>query len=170
MGFVREGVTSPVDPNGRDRFGLPQNWSLLGETEADRKSRITSAEALIKDAFETAVRHFGYEDARRRFNEVVKKPPPGKQANKEIIDELLIHYDRETRGGALGKAEAPGRIGEALYETYGIRFGASADAIEKKLRRALKAREKAEAERAERILMYQAQVAANVKARGTNRG
>lgn len=123
----------PINGDEKDRFGLPLIWSLLGESEEEREARIAAAEQLIKDAFEAAARHFGHDEALRRFNEVAKKPPLGKQPNKEVTGELLAHYDREITGGTLKKAEVPRRIAEALYEGYGRRFGESAAAIEKRI-------------------------------------
>ena len=74
-----------------------------------------------------------------------KKPPLGKQPNKEVTGELLAHYDREITGGTLKKAEVPRRIAEVLYgKVTGRRFGESAAAIEKRIRRAIEARKKAE--------------------------
>jgi hypothetical protein len=164
MSFIRGKDAAPlIDPNRKDRFGLPFSWSLLGESEAERGARIAGAEQLIKDAFEAAARHFGHDEARRRFNEIAKKPPRGKQANKEVTADLLAHYDRETSGGTLDKAEAPRRIAEALYENHRSRFGQSATAIERRIRRAIVARQNANAEEEKRVLMYQAVVAENAR-------
>jgi hypothetical protein len=160
MSFIRGKDTPPlIDPDRKDRFGLPFSWSLLGESEAERVARIAGAEQLIKDAIEGAARHFGHDEARRRFSEIAKKPPRGKQANKEITGDLLAHYDRETSGGTLDKAEAPRRIAEALYKDHGRCFGESALAIEKRIRRALENRVEARAEEKKRVAMYQAVVA-----------
>jgi hypothetical protein len=162
MSFLKEGNTWPSDPDERDRFGLLVSYSLLGETTEQRDARIAAVDQLILDAFAAAVTHLGYDEARNRFAKAAKKPPLGKQANQEVNSELLAFFHREVRCAA-NRGAVPRQLAQALERERPGHFGASAGAIEKRIRRALKQREKSRKEEEERVRMYQAAIAMNAR-------
>jgi hypothetical protein len=105
---------------------------------------------LIKDAFETAARHLGHDEARRLFAEVSKKSPKGRQADPDRNWHLLDRYDRAV-------SEAPEQIKSIprlLARRLNSRNPGSVEATEKQIRRLVKKRDeraKAEAAQLEKI-------------------
>jgi hypothetical protein len=104
MSFVVPPVpTFPIPPiqlaGETDRFGLPLLLPGLLERDEDKMERISAVDRLIKDAFETAVRHLGYEETRRRFEDAVKRAPEGKQPDYDRNRKLLEVYDLKLTAG-----------------------------------------------------------------------
>jgi hypothetical protein len=93
----------PLDPKNKDEkdwLGLPAYWSLLGESDEERKARTLAVERVVKEAFTTVTNHLGNDDARRLFREVSNKPSKqGKQEDKELNSEILKLYDSEVQAG-----------------------------------------------------------------------
>jgi hypothetical protein len=146
-------IRAPIHKEEKDRFGLPVVWSLLGESDEERKARISAAKRLIKDAFErfeTAARHLGHDEARCLFAELSKNSPKGKQADQDINRHLLDRYDRAV-------SEAPEQIKSIprlLARRLNSRNPGSVEATEKQIRRLVKKRDeraKAEAAQLEKI-------------------
>jgi hypothetical protein len=159
MGFGTEGVGFgglaslglPSGPN-RDRFGLPMRWSLLTETKAERKDRIISVLMLLREVFAVAVRHMGDSDARHFWKDVAKgKPgrPKGRRKNPDIDAILLDAYDAAAAtADEKTRKTLPRRLATNADQQAPGRFGASAGAIQQRIRRLLNERQRrAKAER-----------------------
>ena len=134
----------PSGPN-RDRFGLPMYWSLLTELKEERKERVVSVLMLLREVFAVAVRHMGDSDARYFWKDVAKgKPggPKGRRKNPDIDAILLDTYDAAAAATVDEKARKslPRRLATQAHEQAPGYFGASAGAIQQRIRRLLNER------------------------------
>jgi hypothetical protein len=138
------GHNDPKD--GRDRFGLPippsgpetANARRWRKAIARRKAELVLAELFIK-----LKRNLGEAEAREFFDRYSTPRRLGHRgpSDHKLDARLLDLYDElAERGG--DKASLPRLIAQHFHCTSAGQFGNSAEAIEKKIRRLLKVREK----------------------------
>jgi hypothetical protein len=135
------------DPkDGRDRFGLPIPPSGPETANARRWRKAIArreAEMVLAELFSKLKRNLGEAEAREFFDRYSTPRRPGRRgpSDYKLDARLLDLYDvlAETTDD---KASIPRLIGQQLHHTSPRQFGNSPDAIEKRIRRLLKAREK----------------------------
>jgi hypothetical protein len=124
-------------------------FDLEGETETDRRERIAKIEALVPHFFRIAALHLGDVEARKLFRAAVKAKG-GRRASAELDAELLRMHDSEVAKHPEKRGSVPRTLAKHLYTEEPQKFGNSADAIAKHIRRLLitrKNREEAAARR-----------------------
>jgi len=127
-----------------DRFGLPLNWSLLGETEDQRIDRMASVIGAVGELYTVAVRHLGKQFAREVWKAAAKGRPGRPKGRKDPErDELLLKmYDRFVSGkDEKARKSVPRELAEFVKCKGADLFPATTGAIEQRIRRLLKARE-----------------------------
>jgi hypothetical protein len=87
-----------IDPNEKDRFGLPLWFSLLVSDET-RKARMAATHAFVQEAVDAVMHQVGRKQARRLFSEALNEPPKGRQSDKQENEALLAAYDQEVESG-----------------------------------------------------------------------
>jgi hypothetical protein len=138
----------------RDRLGLPVPPSTP-ETASARLWRQEIArregELVLRELFHNLKINLGEAEARRLFDHCSK--PQRRRQSRGVSDpvrdaKLLDMYDLAAEATD-NRASMPRRTAERLYGSGPGKFGSSVDAIEKHLRRLLKAREKERKKEAE---------------------
>jgi hypothetical protein len=133
----------PPPLNDRDEFGLPM-LSLLtevSETPEERAKRVKFVRRAAFHFYRRIVEHLGEEKCAKLFANFGRRRE-GRQrgsTNPERDGELLARHAHlvQQATSAAGRAAAPRKAAEAVYRDRGARFGNSADALEKRLRRLL---------------------------------
>jgi len=141
-----------------DKFGLPADWSLLGETTADQKSREAKVSELVREIFRLAVRHFGQERAEKEWNDAANGTGgrPRGSSKPDIDRDLVAEFDRRAlRRSPEDRRQLTAEIAREVATdktpwARGLkkRLGLNEDqavAIEQRLRRALRTRSQAAA-------------------------
>jgi hypothetical protein len=110
----------------------------------DREIKRIQAETreMISACFRQAVRQVGEVETRRIWHEIAKRPG-GKSrgtTDKTRDDSLLSHYDEWVHHHPERQRGAPALIGKHLATSYPGRYGPSAPAITRHLRRLLSRR------------------------------
>lgn len=121
-------------------IGLPLNpLESRNETLSARKARLAALDALVRRVFLLSKFHLGEDNARKLFKRTAQLKK-GKHADADKDFKLLRLWDALLANNPHMKKAAPGLIARKLYKTYGNEFGASAQAIERKIRRELNKR------------------------------
>jgi hypothetical protein len=91
-----------------DRFGLPllPLPFLCSDYEVENARLDAMLNTLIADAAETAIRHVGREEARRRFLKAMRTPSKGKRLDHKETGLLLAAHDAEIVEGVPVKRAA----------------------------------------------------------------
>jgi hypothetical protein len=125
-----------------DIFGLHTQslLSVAGETEGERKARVDTVKTGIRAAFNAAVDHLGEEQARKLFQDVLRKPRQ-RGASKHLAADrdqrLLAAYDERPHG------ETVAALARRLHEMKDAKkLGQSAEAIETQIGQLVKTRTK----------------------------
>jgi hypothetical protein len=102
-----------LDPNAKDRFGLPYRPP---ETEdgAARRERLMLFCKLVVDAAEAVTRQVGEDEARLLFKAAFQKPPRGKRADDKENAAILAAYDAALARGVPCKQAARVAAGEMI--------------------------------------------------------
>jgi hypothetical protein len=131
--------------NDVGKFGLPPPPSPFGSEPApERLERIASVEALVLEVFNLTKYHLGEEEARRLFVEATRGKK-GRRAAEQVNSELLRLYDAAVTVNPGKASTAPRRVADDLDRTGRSKhYGASTDAIIKKINRLVTAREEGE--------------------------
>jgi hypothetical protein len=127
------------------KFGLPiPPFDPRSEPASERSERVAAVKALVLEVFNVTMVHLGEEEARRLFASVTHGKK-GKRAARQVHSELLKFYDAAVSAN-LGKvSSAPRQVAEDLCKTGRIKqYGASEEAIIKKINRLVTAREETE--------------------------
>ena len=120
--------------------------------EAQQIDRMASVIGLIREVFSVAVVHLGEKYARDLWRRTAKGKPGRPKGKKEPeLDELLRQiYDRLAPGkDAKGKKALPREVAALVKDKIPKDFPATVGAIQARLRRLLKARDREIAARAE---------------------
>jgi hypothetical protein len=127
------------------KFGLPLPPSpFLSEPAPERLKRIASVKALVLEVFNLTKVHLGKEEARRLFVSVTHGKK-GKRAAEQVNSELLRLYDAAVVASPGKVSLAPRQVAKDLGKTgQAKQYGASPEAIIKKINRLVTAREEAE--------------------------
>ena len=145
------GIIPLIPPPGpeRDRFGLPTNWSALSDIAAPgRKDAVAE---LVRDVFDTAVRHLGEQAARELFQQTCQptagqKGRPKKLELSESDRGWLAIYDARAHGLTRSQREAlPRRLATERFRVGRTDIDGAIEKFEKQIRRALRARDAAHA-------------------------
>jgi hypothetical protein len=94
-----------LDPNAKDRFGLPYRPPET-EDEAARRERLNHVRDLIFDATASVARQVGADEARLLFKLAFQKPPRGRHAYDDENAVLLAAYDTAVAHGVPRKRAA----------------------------------------------------------------
>jgi hypothetical protein len=94
-----------LDPNAKDRFGLPHRPPET-EDEAARRERLNHVRNLIVDATLSVARQVGDREARLLFKLAFQKPPKGRRADDKENAILLAAYDAALARGVPRKRAA----------------------------------------------------------------
>jgi hypothetical protein len=129
-----------------DEFGIPyrRGTVLTPETEDERAQREAAARNLIGRVFKAAVLHLGEDEARRVWQKVAQKKRgarPGSRNAERDRRLLAIHDEVASRGGGQPPASLLRKISEVADTEVPGEYGASAQAVEKQLRRLLARRD-----------------------------
>jgi hypothetical protein len=138
------GHNDPKD--GRDRFGLPIPPSGPETAEARRWRKAIArrqAELVMAELFIKLKANLGEAEAREFFDRFSTPQRPGHRgpSDHKLNDRLLDLYDLLLEKTD-DRPSLPRLIGQQLHCTSPGQFGNSPDAIEKRIRRLVKAREK----------------------------
>jgi hypothetical protein len=147
-------VYPAFDPSQKDRFGLPLVPVIGGETWPERKAREAAARQLARDAFESVATNLGHDEAVRVFAEAAKKRPKGKQANRRKNEIILDCYDAAMSELGNPDGSLPAHVADLLRSNFPDFRHATADSLEKRIRRLLKERGRTRARTAALRALY----------------
>lgn len=161
MGFVidaKSALPLPPPPPGsepprRSAWANPfdePHPGLLTETEGDRKRWLLAASQDLKARFEKAKLRVGEDEARQLFVRATKRGHGKHGTRRKGLSptrdaDLLWYHDEAARGLQTEREQStiPRLLAAAVYdEGRGKRYGASAGAIERHLRKLLAARKR----------------------------
>jgi hypothetical protein len=127
-----------------DRFGLPLNWSLVAETSTERAKRTRKVIQLLVEVYGATVRQLGEPHAKAAWLLVSRKKPgrpKGLKKDPDLDRWLLEFYDAEARHiDETRRRSLPRQIALFLQKNYPRNFPVTVQAIEKRIRRLLRAR------------------------------
>ena len=133
----------PPPFRGYDEFGLPVLSLLteIWETPDERAKRVRLVRRAAFRFYRRLVEHLGEEEGVKLVASFGRRWEGRQRGSTNLArdGELLARY-RACLGKAASKAERatlPRKVAEEMYHAHGARFGSSADAIEKRLRRLL---------------------------------
>ena len=124
-----------------DEFGLPSLALSLIAPPAERQAVASAIRTTAERLFAAAVRHIGERDARELWADVYSRKPGPKGNHDSGGDLLLINmFDYVLSLGTVPKPQIPRHLAERFAKPGG-RFGISASAIQKRVRRLVNQRD-----------------------------
>lgn len=123
----------------KDRFRQPV-YETVAHVGADVYERDALVAQLVLDVVAAVIRQVGRKEARRLFDKALKskRGGKGKKEDREVNADLLAEHDRLVAGGC-DPSHAPSRVAEHVAAPK-----EDPKSVEKRLRRALEKRRKAE--------------------------
>jgi hypothetical protein len=130
-----------------DPLGLPTNLGLL--TEEEREERTAQTLRLAEVAHANLVRDFGEKRAQAEWRKLARRRP-GRRRKAEQDQLLLAEYDSLVAGKTAEEIKsAPRTVAGIVKRKRAKLFHATIQSVERRLRRALAARDRARAAKAE---------------------
>jgi hypothetical protein len=123
-----------LDPNAKDRFGLPYR-PPENEDEAARRERLNQVRDVVIDATQSVARQVGEPEARLLFKLAFQKPPKGRRADDKENADLLAAFDAAVARGVHRKRAARAAAEEMIVPEE------DPESIAKQIRRLVKGRD-----------------------------